>query len=77
MRYQAEVTRESRKAICCHLDGDTVDHWIPRGEIQPGSSVEHASDRGLLVLSDWFVRTARLPVRGEDHGSRRDHGIDY
>jgi len=64
--YEAEVIRESSKAICCHLDGDRVQHWIARSQIQPGSQVQRPGDRGCLIVSDWFVQTAHLPISYPD-----------
>jgi hypothetical protein len=49
--YRAEVTRETDKAICVSLDGDRINHWIPRSQIQPGSQVRRRGERGLLVVS--------------------------
>jgi hypothetical protein len=69
--YQAEVTRESKKALCCHLNGDSVDHWIPRGQVVAGSQVSHTGDHGRLIVSEWFAKTAHLPQpQGESH-----HGV--
>jgi hypothetical protein len=71
IRYFAEAIGESDKAVCVHLDGARVAHWIPRSQMQPGSEIQHDGDVGDVFLSDWFVRTARLPQpQGESH-----HGI--
>jgi hypothetical protein len=59
--YAAEVVRETKKAICCYLDGDHTDHWIARSQIQRGSDVEHVGDIGSLIVSEWFANTAKLP----------------
>jgi hypothetical protein len=69
--YRAEVTAESKKAICVSLDDDHVAPWISRSQIQRGSQVSHAGERGVLIVSEWFAKTARLPQpQGEQH-----HGI--
>jgi hypothetical protein len=59
--YRVEVTAESKKAICVSLDGDGIKHWIPRSQIQPGSQVHHAGERGVLGITTWFAKTAHLP----------------
>jgi hypothetical protein len=69
--YRAEVTAESEKALCVSLDGDGIRHWIPKSQILSGTQVSHTGERGLLVVSTWFARTAHLPQsQGESH-----HGI--
>jgi hypothetical protein len=65
VKFGAEVTRETAKALCVHLNGDSIDHWIVRSQIQPGSEVRHRGDCGALIVSDWFAYTARLPI-GEE-----------
>jgi hypothetical protein len=64
--YQAEVIAERPKAICCHLNGDSVQHWIARSQIQPGSQVQRPGDRGWLIVSDWLVENAHLPISHPD-----------
>jgi hypothetical protein len=62
--YKATVIAASPRAICCNLNGDRVEHWIARSQIEVGSTVHHGGDTGRLVVSAWFAQTARLP-KGE------------
>lgn len=55
------VIGETEKAIDCRWAPDThIAHWIARSQIELGSEVRHVGDRGLLVVSAWFAKTAKL-----------------
>ena len=42
------VVRETETALLCRI-GEKL-HWVARGRLQPGSTVEHPGDLGVLVL---------------------------
>ena len=57
------VVGETEKAIDCRWGADThIAHWIARSQVKPGTEVRHIGDRGLLVVSAWFAKTAKLFV---------------
>ena len=61
LRFDAEVIRETANALIAYLNGDGIEHPIPKSQILTGSQIHHAGDSGSLIVSDWFARNARLP----------------
>ena len=42
------VVRETETALLCRIGEKS--HWVAHSRLQPGSTVEHPGDRGVLVL---------------------------
>ena len=60
--FTAEVIAVSPRALCVHLDGDNIKHWVARSQIQPGSQVSKLGDQGRLIVNQWLARVANLPA---------------
>jgi hypothetical protein len=54
------VVDERPKAIDCRGADAHIAHWIARGQLQPGTTVEHESDRGTVVIPRWLAERAQL-----------------
>jgi len=76
VRFDAVVTGVTVKALCCFLNNDRVNRWIPRGQLCPGTEVSKIGDKGQLIVNDWFAREARLP-EGQvvEMGNYTDSGL--
>ena len=52
------VLRETALAITCRVAGES--HTLALGRLQRGSTVKHAGDHGVLVLTQDFAAVSRL-----------------
>ena len=66
MKFTATIINETARAICCRLNNDDINHWIPKSQMLYGSTVQRVGDTGTLVLSKWFVGIAKLPTSDGD-----------
>ncbi len=49
-----EVLKETDRAILCRLV-DRSEVWIPKSQIDDESEVNHETDSGTLVISQWLA----------------------